>query len=709
MAEQKIVEKARKILVDELGYPDPADCGGYDGNGLVMYAQDDYKKNMELENLLKYASKCYSSEARDKLWTASADYGRPEFVIVNNQSNLAIVIECKPEKKTSLLISPILRDKKMLPVRGDIIGKYAADGAVHYARFLSKEYDVIAIGISGIPNEDALNIKTFFWKRNQSLQFTEEGESKLCYGPFYDLKLDRLFPYEYYVSFVKNETGHIIKEFNEEKAALAATELNIMLDASSVNPLVRALLISGLLLALRDKTFQTTYDNRDIPVSEIQTNLKNAIMRVINSSDIDDEYKKQVLRDKFTDTFNQQELLENNADKLRQVLKKLHETIYPCLNGDYDIDIIGKFYHEFLRYAKNGANNGIKLTPSFITDLFCELAELEVADTVLDPCLGTSGFLIAAMNHLYLLAEEMTQEEIDAFFDKVITEGKLEAKEIRLMKNHNKAYYGSECFTVKDVKEYIRKHQLVGCESDPTMYALGCTNMILRGDGKSNILHGDCMKLQDKIRNFHATVGMMNPPYSETAYNILDFVYMLCGAVQRGKRTVVIVPTSCAHSDDYLELRNRILKENTLLGVMSMNLELFKGIAGTIACIMVFKSGIPHDFSKAVYFGNWKEDGFIWHKTLGRIPDKEHVMYSMLPGEYRERWLKSFGSEGVDDSYGIWRKLTREASGECRDEWLWEYFVETDYTLLTQADFEEVVKEYMIYSFRQLTLEEVDE
>ena len=152
-------------------------------------------------------------------------------------------------------------------------------------------------------------------------------------------KLDRLFPYEYYVSFVKNETGHIIKEFNEEKAALAATELNIMLDASSVNPLVRALLISGLLLALRDKTFQTTYDNRDIPVSEIQTNLKNAIMRVINSSDIDDEYKKQVLRDKFTDTFNQQELLENNADKLRQVLKKLHETIYPCLNGDYDIDI----------------------------------------------------------------------------------------------------------------------------------------------------------------------------------------------------------------------------------------------------------------------------------------------------------------------------------------------------------------------------------
>lgn len=148
MPEQKIVEKARKILVEKLGYPDPADCDKYDGNGLVMYAQDEYKKNVELESLLRFASKCSSRESRDKLWTESADYGKPEFVILNNQYNLAIVIECKPEKKTSLLISPALRDKKMLPVRGENIAKYAMDGAVHYAKFLSKEYDVIAIGFT---------------------------------------------------------------------------------------------------------------------------------------------------------------------------------------------------------------------------------------------------------------------------------------------------------------------------------------------------------------------------------------------------------------------------------------------------------------------------------------------------------------------------------------------------------------------------------
>ena len=74
------------------------------------------------------------------------------------------------------------------------------------------------------------------------------------------------------------------------------------------------------------------------------------------------------------------------------------------MNGEYSVDIIGKFYHEFLSYAKNSQNDGIKLTPSQITDLFCRLAKLKVTDVICDPCLGTGGFLISAMNKLYQLA-----------------------------------------------------------------------------------------------------------------------------------------------------------------------------------------------------------------------------------------------------------------------------------------------------------------
>lgn len=711
MAEQKIVEKTRKLLVNECNYPDPADCLRADANGLCMYAQDDYKKNPELLELLHHSSKCGSKEKRDKIWTEQADDGRPEFVIICEKSNLAIVIECKPEKKTSLLISSVLRDKKNLQIRGDIISKYAVDGAIHYAKFLSKNYDVIAIGVSGVDNCDDLNVSTYFWKHGQVLQFNEDDKgNKICYGPFYDMKLDKLYPYEYYLNFVQNESNNIIKEFNEEKATVAATELNVMLDGAGVNTMVRALLVSGLLLALRDKTFQTTYKDKEITSEVLQSNLKSAINRVINAGDIRDEYKKQVLRDKFADTFNQQDLLNDNAKKLRMVLEKLHETIYPCMNGDFSIDIIGKFYHEFLRYTKNGANNGIKLTPSVITELFCDLADLKVDDKVLDPCLGTGGFLISAMNRLFKLADEMTQDEIDKFFENLIRDKRISDKDIRLIKINNKALNGNERFTNKDVKEYIRKNQLVGCECDPTMYVLGCSNMILRGDGKSNIQHGDCMKLKDEIAAFGATIGMMNPPYSESSYNIMDFVYHLCKFVKKNKRVVVIVPTSCAHADDYAELRNRILKENTLRGVMSMNLDLFKGIAGTITCIMVFETGKPHDFNKKVYFGNWKEDGYIWHKTLGRIPDKKHKKNKYLPDEYKRLWLESFNSDEKDDEYGIWRKLTYNSEKQsCEDEWLWEYFAETDYTLLTQADFENEVKKYMLFQLKQLEISDFEE
>ena len=242
------------------------------------------------------------------------------------------------------------------------------------------------------------------------------------------------------------------------------------------------------------------------------------------------------------------------------------------------------------------------------------------------------------------------------------------------------------------------------------MYVLGCSNMILRGDGKSNILHGDCMKLKDEIMNLGATVGMMNPPYSESSYNIMDFVYNLCKFVKKGKRVVVIVPTSCAHADDYAPYRNMILKENTLLGVMSMNIDLFKGIAGTITCIMVFETGKPHDFNKKVYFGNWKEDGYIWHKTLGRIADKKHKKNKYLPNECVKLWLESFNSKQVDDEFGIWRKLNFDSESEtCNDEWLWEYFVETDYTLLTQDDFEKEVKKYMLFQLKQLEIDEFQE
>lgn len=721
MAEQKIVEQVRKLLVDEKSFPDPAICSKPDENGLVMYAQDDYKQNLELfnsltkEGLLAHSSKCAEKVLREKIWTNDANEGKPEFIIISSNSNLAIVIECKPAQKTNNHMSNYLRDEGILVGSGSIISKYAVDGALHYAKFLSKKYDVLAIGVSGVLNSDDLNISTFYWEKDKDLFFgvkkiekktkgnTEIRELPYCYGPFINLKVNSLQSYSWYQNFIKREFKKIEKEFNEERATASALQLNVMLDAAGVNATIRAEVVSGLLLALKDKTFRKTYEDKEITSKELQDNLRQAIERVIDNENIQDDFKKKVLKDEFNASFNQQDLLENNAEQLRLVLEKLHTTVFPCMDGEYSVDIIGKFYHEFLSYAPNSQNDGIKLTPAQITDLFCRLADIKVTDIVCDPCLGTGGFLIAAMNNLYRLADKMTEKEINEFFDKRLKDRDITQKQINRMKSVNKDLYGSSVLTISDVKQYIRGNQLVGCEKDNIMYTLGCSNMILRGDGKSNILLGDCVKRKQEIKDFKASVGLMNPPYSGSAYNPLELVEFLCDCLEKNSKVVVIVPTSCAHSNDYLEIRNRILKKHSLLGVMSMSIDLFRGIADSITCIMVFETGKAHNYNKNVYFGNWKEDGYYWHSTKGMIPDRELKRFPKTPDAYMEAWIKSFNNDDKkDDSYGIWRKLSLDENEVCNDEWMWEYFVETDYSTITEDDFKKVVKDFMIFNLKQL-------
>ncbi|MGD2198751.1 HsdM family class I SAM-dependent methyltransferase [Lysinibacillus fusiformis] len=724
MAEKNIVEITRKILVESKGYPDPADSIRQSRNNLIVFAQDDFKVNEELNALLRNGSKSASKNVSMNLWTDKADYGKPEFIIVNKEANLAIVIECKPYSKANNHMSKYLRDENILLKRSDVINKYAMDGALHYAKFLSKKFDVIAIGISGDSESSDLKVTSFYWekgkeesvgelevkktKKNKESGEKEEIIEKIeyIYGPFINMRLESIQSYEFYVNFINSNIKKIIKEFNEEKAITSANELNVLLDGAGVSTTIRALLVSGLLLALRDKTFQRTYEDKEISAKDLQENLYNAINRVINSGDIEDDFKKKVLKDKFNDAFNQQDLLDNNASKLRIVLAKLHETVFPVMDGEHSVDIIGRFYHEFLSYTKNGQNSGIKLTPPQITDLFCDLVDIKPTDIVMDICLGTGGFLISAMNRLFELADKMTEKEIEEFFNEHIQNHLITENEVEELKNRNFIKNGNQVLTIKNVKEFIRKMQLVGCEADNIMYTLGCSNMILRGDGKANILLGDCFKREKELKNFKSTIGFMNPPYSGSAYPILRFVQYLCQCMKKGSKVVVIVPTSAAHSEDNIELRNNILKSNKLLASISMSEELFKGIADTLTCIMIFETGTPHNFADTVYFGNWKEDGYYWHKTLGMIPDKERRVYNLTPEEYKDKWLNSYRNKNIDDDLGCWKKLSRDDNGICSDEWLWEYFVETDYSELNEVDFIEHLKKYVLNQLKQQVLEE---
>lgn len=156
--EQPIVDFLRQQL-NFSGFPLPS--VSEDENHLIVYEQDSYKQNSELLELFQHASKCNANP--DILWTDNADFGKPEFIIINTHNNLAIVVECKP--KIANHSSKKLREEGILVRDSKVISRYSVEGALHYAKYLSANYDVIAIAVSGTP--DNYRIDTFAWEKGR--------------------------------------------------------------------------------------------------------------------------------------------------------------------------------------------------------------------------------------------------------------------------------------------------------------------------------------------------------------------------------------------------------------------------------------------------------------------------------------------------------------------------------------------------------------
>lgn len=650
--EQAIVDKVREILYFQCGYPLPSTKA--DKNNIIVYEQDSYKTNVELSNLLAHSSKC-SSKTKDKLWSQEAEFGKPEFVIINTKENLAIVIECKVGI-SKCHISKKLREENILEFKQSTISKNAVEGALHYAKFLSKNYNVIAVGITGdvLPDESVseLFISTYIWEKGG---IWKDGES----GPFLNLNINSLLSYnEYLKQYSKLDI--VKKNMLEVNSLTVAKNLNETLHTASVPPIERSLLVSGLLLVLRNPIFVNSYNDKTVTSEALLNLLGSSIDSVLQTLGVADEFKKEMLKAKFRDVFNQQGLLKNNARVLREVLSELEKNVLPCMTGDFGLDIIGKFYSEFLRYAKGDKNSGIVLTPSHITELFCDLVDLNIDDVVLDICLGTAGFLISAMNRLYSLADSQPNSE--------------------------------------ELKDNIKRNQLYGCEDDKLMFSLGCSNMILRGDGKANMYYGSCFDHKEDLQN-KATIGMINPPYSGTDMSCLEFIDYLCSCIKykdekgnyvgknrsKGDNLVcAIIPTSYMNSDTYKDERKKLLENNTLVAVMSMPIDLFRPV-NTITCIVLLKAGVPHDKDIPTYLGNWKDDGYMWKKGIGRIPDGDKFE------SIKERWIKSFRRTIEDKEIGIWKCLDGE------DECCWERYAEIDTSEINHMSFENQVKQFMLY------------
>ena len=167
----------------------------------------------------------------------------------------------------------------------------------------------------------------------------------------------------------------------------------------------------------------------------------------------------------------------------------------------------------------------------------------------------------------------------------------------------------------------------------------------------------------------------------------LDFVASMLHYLKVGGIGIAIVPMSCAGSSGS-KLRAELLKYHTLLACMTMPPQLFfDSHVGAATCIMVFKAHVPHNSSKSVFFGIWKEDGFSVIPHNGR---KDTGLW----GKIRKEWIDQIdGSAEKNDV--VWVKHKINNSGEA----LPEAYVKTDFNKINDNLFKGVVRKYSLYKY----------
>ncbi len=564
--------------------------------------------------------------------TGGTGDGRPEFIVsFPTNSNYIIVVECK---------ASIHHHESASRANAK---DFAVDGVLHYAKALKEDFNVLAIAVSG-EDEHELLVSHFYWKRGQN-KYAELPDKKL-------LGID-----DYLQVF---EDQFFISDFFTRDIAVKAQILNEEFHQRSITEDKRCTMVSGMLLALINDNFRETYEEQK-SIEDLGQNMLAAIDAVFEKEE-DLVRNRSALIKEFSTLLNEplfayesinntkSHKTENTLQTAKDFISYLNRNVFPLVkHSNIGYDVLGRFYVEFIRYAQSQQKQGLVLTPPHITELFCDLAELRLTDTIYDPCCGTGGFLVAGMQRLFNLA----------------------GNDIEKRRN-------------------IRSKQLCGVEMRPAMYAYACSNMRFRGDGKSNIYNGDCFLHTALIKKNHKpTVAFLNPPYDVGCDGQMKFIEHALDVLDPSAdgRVVAIVQMSCTikNDKDLKAVKRRLLAKHHLKAVLSMPDDLFYPV-GVVTCIMIFEANKPNAGRKT-WFGYFKDDGFEKRKHLGRIDARNKYT------DIKQKWLSAYINKEQIPGLSVSQEVTFE------DEWCAEAYMETDYSNLSEKDFQNKLNDYIAFQF----------
>ena len=572
------------------------------------------------------------------------------------------------------------------------IEKYAVNGAVHYATaiidFTYTYQETIAVGVNGYYDNGDLvfeakayyisaknnNVPKFIGDYSDVSFLKKENVTSLV-----DL-IDRLLlteeELEEQTKKIENDIEKKLKELNQ-----------IMHDNLEISVRYRVSLIAGMIMAglgIKDTVSPLEITDLKSEMGKASTDghiIINKVTSFLAEKQLPEE-KKNMIINELSNAFIHSNLSapvkkgeRKGESKLKTIYTYLKTNILSYFYSANQIDFTGKLFNVLNDWVDvpDGAENDVVLTPRYVTEFMAKLCQVNRNSYVWDYAVGTAGFLISSMK-LMMKDAEQNEKSPEAIKQKITD---------------------------------IKTKQLLGIEKLPDIYLLAVLNMILMGDGSSNIIHANSLTEYSgnyeqgdlKGTKYPANVFLLNPPYSAEGKGFV-FVKKALARMQNGKAAILIQEN--AGSREGLPYTEDILKNNTLLASIHMA-DIFKGKSGVQTAVYLFDVGIPHDTKKLVKFINFSNDGYLRQnrKKSGQevnlrnidhaFERYEEVINLVLYGKQYLHFLKE--TDYIEDN------ITLKGN-----DWTFNQHKKID-TTPTEEDFKKTVAEYLAWKVSQLIKE----
>lgn len=493
------------------------------------------------------------------------------------------------------------------------INSYAVNGAVHYANALlhyTSYTDIIAIGMTGF-KDDSGNLEYEIGVYYVSKSNFGIGQKVDDYTDFSFLKktnFDKFIDKVKKLRLTQDELERL-KEQREQEINTSLVKLNndiyqnekglserdrVYLVAASI---IATLGVPGKVAALEKQELKssTEEENRDGDI------ILRKIKAFLNEKNLPQEKRELIVRTLqntlTTDNINK---VENGESQLKRVFTKIVDDLGIYYKIGLTTDFTGKLFNEmysWLGFSQDKLND-VVLTPAYVATLLARLARVNMDSYVWDFATGSAGLLVASMNEMLNDAK-----------DKIKSPDK---------------------FAIKSAE--IKANQLLGLEILSEVYMLAILNMILMGDGSSNILNKDSLKefnghygFGKTDEKFPADAFVLNPPYSAPG-NGMIFVEKALSMMSKGYAAIII--QNSAGSGKATEYNKKILKHSTLLASIKMPIDLFIGKSSVQTNVYVFRVGEAHQKDDTVKFIDFSVDGYTRtnrKKASCNLRDTDHA------------------------------------------------------------------------------------